>query len=196
MLTFRKRVRSASTVISVFSEWPESLGPPALLRRKLYLDCAYRRQGKERRMERKTFPFSVSIHLFIALSIHLSSRRDALTPWRSLNSFAEASSDVRRLARTQIKARLFIVPQHGVVKRVCPRGPFCSCRFSTRSARLADARDCKRNGNIACVTFLDTFRCLPQKIRTYRDIDAIIKVKKFNDDKLILELSKQSGLIV
>ena len=164
MLTFRKRVRSASTVISVFSEWPESLGPPTLLRRKLYLDCVYRRQGKERDGWRERHSLSRSLFpstMFIALSIHLSSRRDALTSWWSLNSFAEASSDIRRLARTRIKARLFIVSQHVVVKRVCPRGPFRSCRFSARSARLANARDCKRNGNIAnalfSLIFLDVF---------------------------------------
>lgn len=42
MLTFRKRVRSASTVISVFSEWPESLGPAAQPRRESHLDSPKR----------------------------------------------------------------------------------------------------------------------------------------------------------
>lgn len=87
MLTFRKRVRSASTVISVFSEWPESLGPSAL-RRKLHLDS--RRVDVSLSLLR-----SVCLRLppLIALSIHSSShsRCDALTQQRSLNSFRGTS---------------------------------------------------------------------------------------------------------
>jgi len=48
MLTFRKHVRSASTVISVFSEWPESLGPSALLHRMSPpWDSAHKRQRRD-----------------------------------------------------------------------------------------------------------------------------------------------------
>ena len=81
MLTFRKRVRRASTIISVFSEWPESLGPPALLRRKLYLDCGYRRQGKEREMdEEKDIPF---LGLYLHPPVYCSLHSLVLAPRRS-----------------------------------------------------------------------------------------------------------------
>jgi len=81
MLTFRKRVRSASTVISVFSEWPESLGPPALPKALPWLEERVETKEKERLREKHSHPY-VFVHLFIAPST-CPRDADALTLWRS-----------------------------------------------------------------------------------------------------------------
>lgn len=90
MLTFRKRVRSASTVISVFSEWPESLGPPAL-HRKLHLDS---------RRTNVSLPRSVCLRLLRSLYIRLSALQRPYLPCNGvwIVSAKRASSDARRRA--------------------------------------------------------------------------------------------------
>lgn len=109
MLTFRKRVRSASTVISVFSEWPESLGPPALPKALPWLE-------KERRREKHSHSY-VLVHLFIAPSTCPRWRSYPLT---ELNSF-EASSDASSEDSVRVEAEHFIVSRYGVVRqaRLC-----------------------------------------------------------------------------
>lgn len=153
MLTFRKRVRSASTVISVFSEWPESLGPPALLRRKLYLDSSYRRREKEKEIGRERHSLSRSRSLSPSTCLLLSPstcpRHDALTPWQSLNSFTEASSDIRRFVRTRVKARYSLCPSMGSLGEFVLVVHAVLADLARDQRGLPDAWNCERNGSNA-----------------------------------------------
>lgn len=158
MLTLRKRVRNASTVISVFSEWPESLGPPSVLRRKLHLDS-------DSDNKRETFPFhglSSSVCLLLRrvysylsslMAQHAVQRgavwrgvarrgaRHALTFQRSLNSFGEASSDVRRpcARERELEPEVFIARSLG--ESLCPGPALADLRDSRRSVGARDHRD-------------------------------------------------------
>lgn len=129
-------------------------------------------------MERTIFPYSISVSISTCLLLSPSTCPRTVTllppslPRGSLNSFTGASSVVRRSGRTRVKAKVFIVSQHGVVRRVCPRSPCRSCRFSAISTAY-------RMHGIASISKIMPVmpRCLPQKIGTFRD--NIAEAKKF-----------------
>jgi len=77
----------------------------------------------------------------------------------------------------------FIVSQHEVVKRVCPRGPCRSRRFSARSARLAACTGLRAYRKYCWSVTLS--RSLPQKIRTFCDIDVTRNVTVIIETKTL-----------
>lgn len=130
MLTFRKRVRSASTVISVFSEWPESLGPPALPKASPWL--------RETRRERETFSF-VCTRPSVYRSVYLSPRCWRSYPLTELNSFGASSDASSEDSARELKPNISLCPDiESLGKLVCT---MYSLVFIVRfGARMLNAR--------------------------------------------------------